>query len=112
MKDTGIRAVAAQDARNAAGGILITPPAPPSPQISEAMFQALILDIAGWLGWTHYHTRDSRGSNPGWPDLVLVRERAGMPARILFREIKTSRGRLTQEQARWGQLLLNAGLDW
>jgi hypothetical protein len=35
-----------------------------------------------------------------------------MAARIIFRELKTGKGRLSQQQARWGELLLKSGLDW
>jgi hypothetical protein len=89
-------------------------PAPPDPGISEADYQALIVELAEWLGYAAYHTRDSRGSNPGFPDLTLARRTGPGPGqgRALFREIKALRGRVKPEQARWGELLLAAGLDW
>lgn len=91
---------------------LLVRPDPPDPGIAEAPFQALVVDVARWLGWTCYHTRDSRGSDPGWPDLVLARPVGTRGCRLLYRELKRERGRLTTEQARWGELLLRAGCDW
>ena len=53
-----------------------------------------------------YHTYDSRRSNPGFPDLVLV----GCNG-VLYRELKTDRGRLTPMQEWWLNSLLDAGQD-
>ena len=40
---------------------------------SEEDYQAQIIDLAKKLGWRVYHTRDSRRSEPGFPDLILIR---------------------------------------
>lgn len=72
----------------------------PSPIIEdgpEADFQAQILELAKYCGWSlQYHTFDSRRSAPGFPDVVLVRG-----ARLLFIEVKTAKGRVTPEQQAW-----------
>lgn len=86
---------------------VLRPPAPPRDDITEAAFQDLIVQLARWCGWRVYHTHDSRRSDAGWPDLVLVRNRV-----ILFRELKARRGRMTEEQQHWGCLLLRAGQSW
>ena len=65
------------------------------PTISEAEFQTHVEQLAKLLGWEVYHTRDSRRSRKGWPDLVLVRER------ILFVELKSETGELRPEQRIW-----------
>lgn len=39
----------------------------------ESEAQQTILDLAGWRRWWAYHTFDSRRSQGGFPDLVLVR---------------------------------------
>jgi hypothetical protein len=65
----------------------------------EARFQARILRLARQHGWLCYHTRDSRGSAEGFPDLVMVRES------IIFAELKTRTGKLTAEQERWLTML-------
>lgn len=61
--------------------------------------------MATALGWTWYHTHDSRRSPAGFPDLVLVRDR------VLFRELKDDRRRLEPEQIEWLNRLTRAGAD-
>ena len=73
--------------------------------ISEAAFQAQVVQTAELFGWSTFHVHDMRRSVPGWPDLVLVRER------VLFRELKTDRGRVTPEQQYWLDRLTAAGQD-
>ena len=67
----------------------------PRPQ-SEAAFQAAIVNVARSFGWLDYHTLDSRGSPPGFPDLVLLR-----PPRGLVVEVKSKRGVLSGHQELW-----------
>jgi len=62
----------------------------------EVDFQAAVLELARLTGWLAYHPHDSRRSAPGWPDVTLVK-----PPRLLIVELKTTRGRLRPEQARW-----------
>lgn len=71
----------------------------------EAGFQDAVVTMATYLRWKVYHTFDSRRSTPGFPDLVLVRDR------VLYRECKTNVGRITQEQADWIEALTAAGAD-
>lgn len=66
--------------------------------MTEAQLQTGIIRLAKALGWTVYHTRDSRGSQKGFPDLVLFHE---VQKRILYRELKTKVGKLTAEQRTW-----------
>ena len=77
----------------------------PIPQ-TEKQFQAKVIQVAKLCGWICYHTHDSRRSEPGFPDLVLVKER------VIFRELKTDKGRLTPAQKMWGKDLTDAGADW
>jgi hypothetical protein len=74
----------------------------------EKTFQANIIAAARLLGWHHFAVRDSRGCPPGWPDLVLVHPDRG----VLYRELKSDRGRLSPDQEAWGDLLTRAGCDW
>jgi hypothetical protein len=67
---------------------------------SEAAFQRQIEQLAGFYGWTTYHTHDSRRSAPGFPDLVLVR-----PPELIFAELKTDKGRIRPEQQQWLTML-------
>jgi hypothetical protein len=78
--------------------------------MTEAQFQAQVVQLAGLLGWSWYHTHDSRRSPAGFPDLVLwhpgdvIRERGvrgperRVNARFLLAELKTDKGRLSPEQ--------------
>lgn len=72
---------------------------------SESQFQAAVILLAEVCGWKVYHTHDSRRSNKGFPDLVLVRERT------IYRELKTETGKLTPEQRDWLLALRQAGDD-
>ena len=65
--------------------------------LSEQAFQQQIIDLALVKGWYVYHTYDSRRSNPGWPDLALVHPGKKL---LLFLEVKTQTGRVTQPQQR------------
>jgi hypothetical protein len=76
-------------------------------RLTEAAFQQQVQELAAYYNWElQYHTRDSRRSNPGWPDLVLCR-----PPEILFIELKAEKTRVTKEQHRWVQALCECGLE-
>lgn len=79
--------------------------------MTETEFQAQVIELAEILGWRVYHVSDVRKrlrarTSPGFPDLVLVRERA------LYRECKDDRRQLEKEQKAWRDVLLAAGQDW
>ena len=74
--------------------------------MTEKQFQARVVKIAKTLGWKVYHTYDSRCSEPGFPDLVLVKNR------VIFRELKTDTGKLRTEQKEWAASLTGAGCDF
>lgn len=76
-------------------------------QWSEKQFQDHVMLVARRLGWLIYHTHDSRRSVPGFPDLVLVHPRHG----VLFRELKTKKGRVSPDQKDWIAQLTAAGSD-
>jgi len=69
-------------------------------QITEKQFQRQVIDLARIYKWEVYHTWNSLHSNRGWPDLVLAK-----PPMILFVELKTDKGKLTPDQAKWIHLL-------
>ena len=74
--------------------------------VTEKAFQAHIVKYARNRGWFVYHTYDSRKCEPGFPDLVLVRDN------VLFRELKSEKGRVTPTQKAWGDALTGAGADF
>ena len=74
--------------------------------MTEKAWQQQVLEVSTLCRWQHFHVFDSRRSDPGWPDLVLVRE-----PELLVAELKTDRGRLTVEQARWLERLVACGVE-
>ena len=64
--------------------------------ISEEDFMRSVMKIASECGWRVYHTRDSRRSQAGFPDLTLVRT-----GKIIFAELKSQKGRIKKEQQAW-----------
>ena len=73
--------------------------------MTEAQFQATLEELCLWLGLTCYHTRDSRKSNPGFPDLVLVGNA------VIYAELKSAKGRLSPAQTHWIDRLVAAGQE-
>lgn len=61
--------------------------------ITEKAWQAKVVEAARWQGWHVFHPYDMRRSEPGWPDLTLVRGQ-----RLVFAELKSATGRLTPAQ--------------
>lgn len=84
-------------------GRKVEPPPPIDEKAAEKDFQAAVIKRAKELGWLTYHTRDSRKSEEGFPDLVLVRER------VVFMELKTAIGKPTAPQCCWMEALEVAG---
>jgi len=64
--------------------------------MTERLWQQRVLDLAKFRGWIAYHTYDSRRSQPGFPDLVLLRRN-----RCVVTELKTDRGLVTEAQQHW-----------
>jgi VRR-NUC domain len=75
---------------------------------SEAGFLGWVRDRAAWARppWRTYHTLRSKGSEPGFPDLVLLR-----PPRLIFAELKVGRGRLSKPQRAWRDDLEAVGVE-
>lgn len=66
------------------------------PRQTEGAFLAQVRAAAKLLGWATYHVHDSRHSEAGFPDLVLVKR-----PRVIFAELKSDRGKLTEAQRAW-----------
>lgn len=73
---------------------------------TEAEFQGWILNACQRLRLAAYHTHDSRRSEKGFPDLVIV----GMNG-ILYRELKKQDGVVSVEQRYWLSILQESGAD-
>ena len=75
--------------------------------LTEKDFMQNVLDLARLTGWRCYHTHDSRRSEAGFPDLCLARR-----GRLVFAELKTASGRVTDAQRQWlGALSACPGLE-
>jgi hypothetical protein len=83
--------------------------------ISEASFQDAVVELAETCGWRVMHVRRSRvrgdrwataTSVTGWPDCVILGHN-----RALFVELKSQRGRVSDEQSALLAELRDAGLD-
>jgi hypothetical protein len=61
-----------------------------------------LLRDRGWLG---YHTRDSRGSDPGFPDVVALRG-----PRLVVAELKSEGRKPTMAQTEWLRGFTSAGV--
>jgi VRR-NUC domain len=76
-------------------------------ELSEKQLDQLLFGkakgVAPVLGWRSYHTLRSKGSEPGFPDRVCVRER------VIFVETKGEKTRVTDAQAAWLTALAKAG---
>lgn len=78
------------------------------PAMSEESLLAAIRKLARMTGFLTYHTRLSKGSEPGWPDLVLlsVRQR-----RLIVVELKRDGEQPTPAQELWLGALAAVGVE-
>jgi len=72
----------------------------PGDDMTEKKLQGTVVELAQLTGWLCYHTYSSRRSEPGFPDLTLVRR-----DRVVFVELKTRTGRLRPAQIQWVEAL-------
>lgn len=72
--------------------------------MQEKELQAMVVELCQRLGLLVYHTHDSRRSQPGFPDLVVVG-----PGGLEFWELKGDNGRTTPEQREWIEAIGRTG---
>jgi Holliday junction resolvase len=70
----------------------------------ESDIQAGIRDFLRWKGWMVWKNHQSLGSYRGLADLTAVKDGV-----VLFIEVKTSKGRLSEYQQRFRDELVQAG---
>jgi hypothetical protein len=85
-------------------------------EASEAIFQDQVIRLAKMQGWLIFHASPKmvrpgvwRSDGRGFPDLVLV-HKGGRG--IIFAELKTDLGRLSEHQLDWGEAILTAGGEY
>jgi len=82
------------------------PPPPVVEGMSEKEFQAEVERIARSHGWRVYHTRDSRKSAHGFPDIVALRG-----SREVIAELKVGGNRPDAAQESWLEAYRDAGRE-
>lgn len=90
--------------------------------VDERHFQETVKKLAHFYGWHGFHNSFSHGAvtgvhtfgmgddhydSNGFPDWIFVRGE-----HLLFRELKTKVGRLSEDQKRWCRWLTEAGQDY
>ncbi len=82
---------------------------PAAPFISEDHLLATVIGIAKANNFLCYHTWRSTHSQAGYPDLCCVRNErnadGGVTSRLIYIELKSSRGRVSPAQREWLQAL-------
>ena len=86
-------------------------------RINERQFQAAVIELAKWQGWKVFHPlpaqnargdwRTAQAGDVGFPDLVLVHPERG----VIFAELKTAIGKLSDAQNDWLMCLHAAGAE-
>ncbi len=66
--------------------------------VTEEMWQRDVVLLLKTLGYRCYHTHDSRRSQPGFPDLVAVRDR------VIYLELKPRRASSASTSGRGSRL--------
>lgn len=85
--------------------------ATPIAELSERQFEQQLIGtktnpgVARMLGWRCYHTLRSKGSEAGYPDWTLVRDR------VVFVECKRESGVVSEAQRAWLAALAEAGAE-
>lgn len=79
-----------------------------APPLSEKLFQRQVVELAKIMGWRVYHPFLSKWSERGFPDLTMVRAR---DRRLLFAELKADKGKLSEHQVEWQELLGAVAFD-
>lgn len=79
------------------------------PAMSEKDWSKQFKHLFEVMGWQGFHPYLSIYSDRGWPDWSLVNPTTG---RLIFVELKTEAGKLSDSQIKWRDLLQSAGQEW
>jgi hypothetical protein len=75
-------------------------------KLTEQAFQGQVRHLAIVRGWLYYHTHDSRRSDKGFPDTVLIKG-----SRLVIAELKVGKRKTTREQETWLEAFRNVGAE-
>ena len=99
--------IAAQRANGAAVTVYgVQMPTEPAEPLSEKQFQVSVVKEAKRLGWRVFHVHDSRKSEAGFPDLVLLRG-----PRQVVAELKVGSNKPSAAQLNWLEWFADAGVE-
>ena len=70
-------------------------------EMNERQWTTIVRRYARQGGWRAYHTRYSVGSDPGFPDFILIRKTPEGRSIGLAVELKNEKNRLTETQKEW-----------
>jgi len=73
--------------------------------ITEKQLEQQVKELAKLFGWKCYHPFLSKWSVKGFPDITLVRENEDGTASLLFLELKSGKGKVSEEQREWLDIL-------
>lgn len=73
-------------------------------RMTEAQFQAWVIDVALTFGWLPVHFRNMIGNPDGYPDLTLFKDE-----RVILAELKSARGEVSRKQRQWHERLAGVG---
>ena len=76
--------------------------------ITEKDLREQVRDLCKLFGWMMYFSWTSIHSPRGFPDLVLVHPSKN---RVIFAELKSEKGKLTEEQVEWLDALGDCGQE-
>jgi len=80
------------------------------PRVTERQFQAQVEKYLRLCGYLVYHTYLSIKSAPGFPDILAVKPgERGEAGRVLAIELKTIDGKISANQALWGEAFAAVG---
>jgi hypothetical protein len=79
---------------------------PRAAAMPERELQEAVRRLCANLGLHHFHVLNSKGCEPGWPDSTIIGRK------VIFRELKSETGRVSDEQREVGQRLQRAGQNW
>ena len=72
--------------------------------MTEAQFEAVVIELAGYLGYECFHVHDARRFWRGWPDWIAFR-----PGRHIWFELKREGEELRPDQLVWQERIRASG---